>query len=92
MAKPTFNRLLDAGVTFTATSRKQAEAIVKQLVKAGEVQRKDAEAAVQSLVDRGRETTERLSALVQGEVAKQVGRLSEQFDSSRTVSRRSPSG
>ncbi len=80
MAKPTINRLLDAGVSFTATSRKQAEAVVKQLVKAGELQRKDAEAAVQALVDRGRETTERFSAVIQGEVAKQVGRLSEQFD------------
>ncbi len=80
MAPPSIQQLIDAGVEFTEMTRKQADAFVKQLVKAGEVPRRDAESVVKSMVDRGRETSERISTSVQREVAKQVGWMSERFD------------
>ncbi len=43
---------LDAGIQFTQMTRERAEAIVKDLVKAGEVRRKQAASLVDDLVDR----------------------------------------
>src|SRR5688500_343990 len=80
MEIPSIQQLIDAGVEFTEVTRKQADTFVKQLVKAGEVPMRDAEALVQQIVDRGRETSERISANVQREVARQVGWMSERFD------------
>ena len=53
---------------------------MEELVDRGEVERRDAERIVQELVDRGRETSERIAANVQREVAKQVALVSERFD------------
>src|SRR5436190_3231028 len=75
---------LDAGIQFAEMSRKQAEQLVQSLVKAGEVRRKDAEHLVQSFVERSRETTERLSSIVQGEVAKQLKAMTARFDELET--------
>lgn len=80
MANTTIKDYVDAGVQFTEMSRKQAETLVKSLVKAGEVRRKDAEQLVQSLLTRGKETTDRLSTAVQAEVAKQMKAFSIRFD------------
>ena len=80
MPNPTIKSYLEAGVQFTEMSKKQAEALVKALVKSGDVRRKDAEELVQSLVACGRETTEKISALVHSEVAKQMAALSDRFD------------
>lgn len=80
MATSPIQKLIDAGVQFTDVSAKQAEKIVSQLVKAGDVRKRDAEEAIAELVDRGQETSEKLTALVQREVAKQVGWMSERFD------------
>ena len=80
MEIPTIQQLIDAGVEFTEVTREKADAFVKQLVDRGEVQRRDAERVVQELVDRGRETSERIAANVQREVAKQVAIMSERFD------------
>ena len=80
MANSTIKKFLDAGVQFTEMSRKQAEGLVKSLVKSGELQRKDAEKVVGQLLERGRETTERVAQLVQAEVSKQVSAFSERFD------------
>ena len=80
MANPTVQRLVDAGTEFSDTLRKQAESIVKALVKAGELRRADAEKAVQTLMERGRETSDRISTDVQREVSKQMNWLSERFD------------
>ena len=80
MEIPTIQQLIDAGVEFTEVTRERADAFVKQLVDRGEVQRRDAERVVQELVDRGRETSERIAANVQREVAKQVASMSERFD------------
>jgi polyhydroxyalkanoate synthesis regulator phasin len=80
MAKNTLQRLLDAGVQFGEMSRKQAEGVVKQLVKAGAVRRSESEASVQALLDRSRETATAIGESVQREVTKQLGRLVKRVD------------
>jgi polyhydroxyalkanoate synthesis regulator phasin len=68
-------RYLDAGVAFTQMTQQRAEAIVRDLVKAGELQTEQAQAAAQELVDRSRKNTERLVELVRGEIRQQVSNL-----------------
>jgi polyhydroxyalkanoate synthesis regulator phasin len=80
MAKPTIKSYVEAGAQFTEMSRQQAEAVVKRLVKSGDVRRRDTEHMVQTMLIRGRETTDRISAIVQTEVAKQLKALSERFE------------
>jgi polyhydroxyalkanoate synthesis regulator phasin len=80
MPENPLQKLAETGAQFTEVSRKQAEAAVRGLVKAGEVGRSEAEAAVQRLVERGRETMARLAELVEAEVAKQFGRLAARVD------------
>jgi heparin binding hemagglutinin HbhA len=65
-------RYLDAGMQFTAMTQQRAEAIVRDLVKAGEVQAEAAQAAVNDLVDRSRKNTERLLEQIRAEIQKQV--------------------
>ena len=80
MAKNTLMQLLESGVQFTQMSRKQAEATVKGLVKAGEVRRSEAEATVQEMLERGRATATQVAEAVQAEVAKQLGWLASRVD------------
>jgi polyhydroxyalkanoate synthesis regulator phasin len=80
MANPNIKSYLEAGLQFTEMSKKQAEVLVKSLVKSGEVKRKDAEKLAQEFVDRSRETAEHLAAVVQIEVAKQMAALSARLD------------
>ena len=80
MANSTIKKFLDAGAQFTEMSKKQAESLVKTLIKSGEMQRKDADRVIQKLFARGKETTDKISALVQHEVAQQVSAFSERFD------------
>ena len=80
MAKPTIKSYLEASAQFTEMSRQQAETFVRQLVKSGDVRRRDTEQMVQTMLSRGRETTDRISSIVQTEVAKQLRVLSERFD------------
>jgi polyhydroxyalkanoate synthesis regulator phasin len=68
-------RYLDAGMAFTQLTQQKAEAIVKDLVKAGEVQTGDAKARVEELLERSRQNTEDLVEIVRGEVRSQVGKL-----------------
>ncbi|CAN5646224.1 hypothetical protein BH20ACT2_BH20ACT2_19830 [soil metagenome] len=70
-----FQRYLDAGMHFTQMTQKRAEAIVKDLVKAGEVQTEQAQTAVADLVDRSRRNSEKLLDQVRTEVRTQVGNL-----------------
>lgn len=49
-------------------------------MKSGELQRKDAEKIVQSLAERGRESTEKIAALVQREVASQISAMGSRFE------------
>ena len=68
-------RYLDAGAAFTQLTQKRAEAIVAELVAAGEVQAAQATQAVQDLVERSRATTEAIVAQVVSEVSAQVNSL-----------------
>ena len=79
MADSPIKQFIDAGVQFSEVSRKQAESLVKGLVKAGEVRRKDAEGLVQTLIERGRQTSEQIAEAIQKEVAKQVDVLKAQY-------------
>jgi polyhydroxyalkanoate synthesis regulator phasin len=79
MAKP-IKSYVEAGAHFTEMTKQQAEAFVKSLAKSGDMRRRDAEQLLQMMVSRGRETTDRMTALVQSEVARQLKALSERFD------------
>lgn len=70
-----FKRYLDAGVAFTQMTQARAEEIVRDLVRAGEVQAEDTRKRVEELVERSRQNTEELMALVRSEVQSQVAKL-----------------
>jgi polyhydroxyalkanoate synthesis regulator phasin len=80
MAKSTLKSYIEAGAQFTEMPRQQAEVFVKGLVKSGDIRRRDAEQLLQTLLSRGRETTDRVAALVQAEVARQMTALAKRFD------------
>ena len=65
-------RYLDAGIAFTTLTQSRAEALVKDLVKAGEVQADQAREAVTELVERSRKNTEKLLETVRDEVRSQI--------------------
>ena len=65
-------RYLDAGMHFTRMTRDRAEAIVNDLVKAGEVRGKNAQKLVDDLVERSRKNTEQLLDTVRAEVQNQL--------------------
>ena len=68
-------RYLDAGIAFTQMTRARAEAIVKDLVKTGEVQRDQAQKNVDDLVDRSRKNTEQLLEIIRTEIRNQFQSL-----------------
>lgn len=68
-------RYLDAGIAFTRMTQERAEAIVRELVGAGEVGADQATNAVQDIVERSRENTERLLETVRTEINAQIGNL-----------------
>src|SRR5438270_1964608 len=70
-----FQRYLDAGRAWTEMTRDQAESIVRDLVKTGEIQQKRAKKAVDDLVERSRKNAEELSKLVRQEIQSQVSAL-----------------
>lgn len=65
-------RYLDAGMAFTQMTQQRAEAIVKNLVAAGELQREQTQSAVEELVERSRKNTERLLDTVRVEIRAQI--------------------
>src|SRR3954464_7621725 len=67
-----FKRYLEAGMQFSQMTRERAEAIVRDLVKAGEVQAEQTQTMVTEVLDRSRKNTERFVEQVQAEVRKQV--------------------
>jgi len=70
-----FQRYLEAGRAFTEMTRDQAESIVKDLVKAGELQQKRAKKTVDELLDRSRKNAEELRKAVRSELQSQIGAL-----------------
>jgi polyhydroxyalkanoate synthesis regulator phasin len=67
-----FKRYLEAGMQFSQMTRDRAEAIVRDLVKAGEVQAEQTQAMVAEVMERSRKNTERFVEQVQAEVRKQL--------------------
>ena len=67
--------LLDAGIELAQLSPVRVEAIVRELVKQGEVRRHEASGLVQLLVERGRDAGEKAAETVRLEVARQLDRL-----------------
>ena len=65
-------RYIDTGLAFTALTQARAEALVKDLVKAGEVQADQARAAAVDLVERSRKNSEKLVEAVRREVKQQI--------------------
>ncbi|MDP1820873.1 MAG: hypothetical protein Q8K58_13430 [Acidimicrobiales bacterium] len=68
-------RYIDAGLAFTSLTQTRAEALVKDLVKAGEVQADQARDAVADLVERSRKNSEKLLETVRREVKDQITNL-----------------
>jgi polyhydroxyalkanoate synthesis regulator phasin len=68
-------RLLDAGMTFTAMTQARAEDLIRDLVRAGEVQAEQAQSVVDELVDRSRRNSERLIDAVRAEIRQQMASL-----------------
>jgi polyhydroxyalkanoate synthesis regulator phasin len=68
-------RYIDAGIAFTAMTQSRAEALVKDLVKAGEVQAEQAREVATELVERGRKNSEQLLETVRREVKNQITSL-----------------
>lgn len=68
-------RYLDAGLAFTQLTRDRADAIVKELVRLGEVQREKAEERVEQLLERSRLNREELTEMIRREVAEQLRAL-----------------
>jgi polyhydroxyalkanoate synthesis regulator phasin len=70
-----FRQFLDAGMQFTQLTQKRAEAIVKDLVKAGEVQAEQAQSTVTEFVERSRENTDKFFDQVRAEIRQQLKAL-----------------
>src|SRR5947199_7515403 len=68
-------RYVDAGAAFTQITRARAESIVRDLVKAGEVQRDQNQERVDELVERSRKNTDQFMDMVRKEVSKQLSTL-----------------
>ena len=70
-----WQQYLDAGRAWTQMTREQAEAIVRDLVKAGDLQQKRAKKAVDELLERSRKNAEELRKLVRNEIQSQISSL-----------------
>ena len=68
-------KYLDAGVSFTNLTQSKAEALVKELVKAGEVQTEQAQAAVIDLLERSKKNTEALIEQIRKEISESAESL-----------------
>jgi polyhydroxyalkanoate synthesis regulator phasin len=71
----TLRRYLDAGMAFTQLTRARAQAIVKDLVRAGEVQREQTQERVEELMERSRKNTEQMLDVVRKEVRQQLSAM-----------------
>lgn len=70
-----WQQYLDTGKAWTELTRAQAEAVVRDLVKAGDVQQKRAKKAVDELLDRSRKNAEELRKVVRHELQSQISAL-----------------
>lgn len=74
-ATDALKQYLDAGLEFTELTRKRAEKIVKDLVKAGEVQREQTQDRVEELIERSRHASAAFAEAVRTEVTRQLSDL-----------------
>jgi polyhydroxyalkanoate synthesis regulator phasin len=74
-ANDLFRRLLDSGLAFTQMTQERAEAIVRDLVRAGEIQSEQTTRFVQEILEQSRQNTERLLEIVRREIQEQVAAL-----------------
>lgn len=70
-----FRRSFEAGTAFLDLTRDRAEALVKELVKAGDVRKGRAQKLIDDLLERSRKGTEELRQLVRREITDQVAAL-----------------
>src|SRR5438552_2236525 len=70
-----FRRSFEAGTAFLDMTRDRAEALVKELVKTGEVQKGKAQKAIDEMLERSRKGAEELRDMIRREVADQVASL-----------------
>ncbi len=70
-----FRRYLELGTALLDMTQQRAEALVKDLVKAGDVSKGKAEKTINDLLERSRKTTEDLRAMIRREIADQVEAL-----------------
>ena len=70
-----FRRYLEAGLDFAQMSRARAEAIVRDLVRAGDVGREQAQDRVEELLDRSKRGTEGLLGTIRKEIAQQLSSM-----------------
>jgi polyhydroxyalkanoate synthesis regulator phasin len=70
-----FRRYLEAGIEFTQLTQRKAEALVRDLVKSGEVQAEQAQSMVNDLVERSRKNSDRLLEQVRAEIRRQFKAL-----------------
>ncbi|HEX2700181.1 MAG TPA: hypothetical protein VHM89_08275 [Acidimicrobiales bacterium] len=68
-------KYVEAGIAFTQLTKAKAESIVRELVKAGDVQREQAQERVEDLLDRSRKSTEGLVGIVRREIAQQLSTM-----------------
>ena len=68
-------RYLEAGTAFTQITKRRAEEVVNELVRAGELQRGQAQDWTEDLVRRSRKNAEDLAATVRKEVTRQLKTL-----------------
>ena len=67
-----FRRYVEAATTLTQITRSRAEELVRELIKAGELERHRAQDWVEDVVKTSRERSEALVATVRGEVRQQL--------------------
>jgi polyhydroxyalkanoate synthesis regulator phasin len=70
-----WQQYLDAGKAWTELTRAQAEGVVRDLVKAGDVQQKRAKKSVDELLERSRKNAEELRKVVRHELQSQISAL-----------------
>jgi polyhydroxyalkanoate synthesis regulator phasin len=68
-------RYLEAGIELGQTTRSRAEAIVKELVHAGEVQREQAQERIDELMEWRRRNTEAVVELIRKEISNQLSAM-----------------
>src|SRR3954466_13536140 len=70
-----FKRYLDAGMAFTQLTRAKAEELVKEWVKAGEVQRDQVQDRVDDILDKSRKNSEQFFDMIRKEISTQLAAL-----------------